>query len=119
VFKLLAMLVTFLFVALALLALRQHRLELTSQSASIYESIRDRHQTLLDQRAEIAKRTNPWALANALNEQGVNTGEALRTRATRLPNRDAAPAAPGAAPPVETDLVAPLLDDGHAAGRPR
>jgi hypothetical protein len=117
-FKLLALLVTFLLVALALLALRQHRLELTSQSAAIYDTIRDRHHTLLDQRVEIARRTNPWALAAALNQSGVNTGDALRVRDTTL----GAPANSANVPAVETDLVAPLLNDGtgHAnPGRPR
>ena len=82
-FKLLAMIVTFLAVGLTLLALRQHRLELTSQSAAIYDIIRDRNHTLLDQRVEIARKTNPWAIASALHDSGVNTGDALRIRDTR------------------------------------
>jgi hypothetical protein len=116
VFKLLAMLVTFLLVALGLLGLRQHRLELTSQSTRIYETIRDRQHTLLDQRVAIARETNPWAIAAALEEHGVDTGDALRKRQTQLGKP------PGAVtvPAVETDLVAPLLGDGHAGqSRPR
>jgi hypothetical protein len=107
VFKLLAMLVTFLLVALGLLGLRQHRLELTAHSTRIYETIRERQHTLLDQRVEIARRTNPWAIANALETQGVNTGEAMRRRQTQ------AGRPPGAVqvPAVESDLVAPLLNN--------
>ena len=110
-FKLLAMLVTFLMVALCLLGLRQHRLELTSECTRIYDTIRDRQHTLLDQRVEIARQTNPWAIAAALEQQGVNTGDALRARQTHLGARGAAN--PNA---VETDLVAPLLNDGRPAG---
>ena len=40
-FKLLAMLVTFLLVALMLLGLRQRRLELTSETSAIYAQIRE------------------------------------------------------------------------------
>ena len=116
--KLLVMLVTFLFVGLALLALRQHRLELTSQSAAIYDTIRDRNHTLLDQRVEIARRTNPWAVASALKDAGINTGQALELRDTQLNKPVASPATPA----VETDLVAPLMNDGSGhlnPSRPR
>ena len=115
--KLLVMLVTFLLVALTLLGLRQHRLELTSESAGIYDRIRERNETLLDQRVVITKITNPWALAAALNDSGVDTGEALRSRQTRIGE----PAAePGGVRPVETDLLAPVVGDGHAnPTRPR
>src|SRR3954471_3399162 len=98
--KLLVMLVAFLLVALTLLGLRQHRLELTSESAAIYERIRERNETLLDQRVVIARRTNPWALAAALNESGVDTGDALRARQTRVGE----PAPTPGVRPIETDL---------------
>lgn len=97
-FKLLTMLVAFLLVALALLGLRQRRLELTSQSVTIYSQIRERNETLLDQRVLIAQKTNPWTLADALQKSGVNTGAALQTRVTALK----APAPTG----IETDLTA-------------
>jgi len=113
VFKLLAMLVTFLLVSLCLLWLRQHRLELTSQCTRIYDMLLDRQHTIRDQRVEIARHTNPWAVAAALEQQGVNTGEALRTRQTHLGK----PAA-GNAPAVETDLIAPLLN-GPSGNRVR
>ena len=97
--KLLVMLVTFLGVGLALLGLRQHRWELNSQSARIYGQIRERNETLLDQRVAIARVTNPWALVAALKDSGMNTGGALERRGTKV----------GKTPPaVETDLVAPL-----------
>ncbi len=97
-FKLLAMLFIFLIVALALLGMRQRRLELTSESSSIYAQIRDRNETLLDQRVEIARQTNPKTLATALQNAGIDTGAALQSR---QPIRRTLPV-------VETDLVAPL-----------
>ena len=75
--KLLTMLVAFLLVALALLGLRQRRLELTSQSVVIYSQIRERNETLLDLQVAIAQTTNPWTLADALQRSGVNTGKQL------------------------------------------
>ena len=111
--KLLVMLVTFLAVALALLGIRQHRLELTSQSAAIYERIRERNETLLDQRVLIARQTNPWTLATALKDSGVNTGTALQPRDTQLGRP--LPATPA----VETDLIAPLIDGHSNPARPK
>jgi hypothetical protein len=102
--KLLVMLGAFLLVALTLLSLRQHRLELTAQTAKIYDQIRDRNDTLLSQKVEIARRTNPWTLANNLQQSGVNTGAALQVHT--LPGHTAS-----TAPVVEDDLVAPLLDN--------
>jgi hypothetical protein len=104
VFKLLFTLGTFLVVALALLALRQHRLELTSESMKIHDEISAREHTLWDQRAEIARRTNPWALASGLQAAGVDTGAALTPRPSSKP----------AAPAIQTDLAAPFRGDaGH------
>ncbi len=102
--KLLVMLGAFLLVALTLLSLRQHRLELTAQNAKIYGQIRDRNDILLTQQVEIARRTNPWTLANNLQQSGINTGGALQPRPT-------AGHAAQIAPAVEDDLVAPLLDN--------
>ncbi|HEY4329704.1 MAG TPA: hypothetical protein VGN88_08200 [Phycisphaerae bacterium] len=102
--KMLVMLGAFLLVALTLLSLRQHRLELTAQSAKIYGEIRDRNDILLTQQVEIARRTNPWTLANNLQKSGVNTGTALQLRP------DSTPHTTPPAGTVETDLVAPLLD---------
>ncbi len=99
VFKLLAMLVTFLAVALMLVGLRQRRLELTAESAAIYGQIRDRRETLLDLEVEIAQKTNPWALANALQQAGVNTGGAMQPRRASVGR---------SVPSVETDLTAPV-----------
>jgi hypothetical protein len=107
VLKLLIMLVAFLGVALALLGLRQHRMELTSESVKIYDQIRERNESLLDQRAQIARNTNPWSLAATLKDAGVNTGAALR-------GRDPEPHAQATKPQVETDLVAPLMDRANS-----
>ena len=115
-FKLLFILGTFLVVALALLAVRQHRLDLTSESVKIHDEIQAREHSLWDQRAQIAEHTNPWALASGLREAGVDTGAALN------PHESQRAVTPSAPPAIETDLLAPVRGDGggHAnANRPR
>lgn len=109
-FKLLFTLGTFLVVALSLLALRQRRLELTSESVQIHDRIMAREQTLWGERVEIAQRTNPWALNAGLKAAGIDTGAAMSERDTGKKPPGAA-AAPGA---IETDLVAPVQNGGHA-----
>ena len=94
--KLLAMLVTFLVVGLMLLGLRQRRLELTAECSGLYAHIRGQEETLLGQRVEIAKNTNPWALNASLTNAGVNTGGALKPRRATVGRT---------VPAVETDLV--------------
>ena len=94
------MLVALLLVALVLLGLRQRRLELTSETAAIYAQIREKNEALLDQRVEIAKVTNPWAIAGTLTSSGIDTGAALRSRSTSV-GRAPVPA-------IETDLVDPV-----------
>jgi cell division protein FtsL len=99
VFKLLTMLVMFLMVALMLLSLRQRRLELTSESSAIYGQIRERNETLYGLHVEIAKITNPWALADTWKKAGMNTGGAFDPRRTSVGRPT---------PSVETDLTAPI-----------
>ena len=77
-FKLLAMLMAFLLVALMLLSLRQRRLELTAETSQIYSKIRDAKETLLDGKVDIAKKSSPTALATALQNSGVDTGGPAR-----------------------------------------
>jgi hypothetical protein len=96
VFKLLAMLVTFLVVGLMLLGLRQRRLELTAECSRLYGHIGEQNKVLLGQRVEIARRTNPWALNASLKSAGVNTGAALAPRRAT---------AGRTLPPGETDLT--------------
>ena len=100
-FKLLTMLVAFLLVALALLGLRQRRLELTAESAKIYSHIRERNETILSQRVEITRHTTPQTLAAALEASGVNTGAALHMRGASV-GRGTTPSG------IETDLTAPV-----------
>ncbi|HUO08654.1 MAG TPA: hypothetical protein VM008_10170 [Phycisphaerae bacterium] len=117
-FKLLVMLGTFLLIALSMLALRQRRLEMTADSVRIHDEILARRQTLLDQRVEISKRTNPWALAAGLKAAGMDTGGALEARpSTQTPSQRTGAASSG----VETDLLAPVMgDSGHPnPNRPR
>ncbi len=108
-FKLLVMLGTFLLVALAMLALRQRRLEMTAESVRIHDEILARRQTLLDQRVQISKQTNPWALAAGLKAAGMDTGGALEQRpSTNVGSSNSTPA-------VVTDLEAPVMDEsGHS-----
>jgi hypothetical protein len=100
VFKLLTMLAAFLVVALALLGLRQRRLELTAETARIYSQIRERNETLLDQRVVIARQTNPQALAANLEARGENTGPALQVRGVTTNKPPTTPSGP------VTDLTA-------------
>ena len=110
VFKLLVMLGTFLLVALAMLALRQRRLEMTAESVKIHDEILARRQTLLDQRVQISKQTNPWALAAGLKAAGMDTGGALEQRPSTADVRSN-----NGTPAVVTDLVAPVMgDSGHS-----
>ena len=97
--KLLFVLVTMLGVGMALLGLRQLRWELNSQSVKIYSQIRERNETLLDQRVAIARWTNPWALAATLKNSGINAGGAMERRGTQISRP---------LPLVESDLVAPI-----------
>lgn len=66
--------VVFLLVALALLGLRQHRLELTSQTAQLQADVQLREQTMWGQRMKIAQETNPVVLAAELKKQGLADG---------------------------------------------
>jgi hypothetical protein len=118
VFKLLVTLGVFLLVALELFWLRHHRLEITSQCATIQSEIKNREETLLGQRVQIARETNPWALASSLEAAGSNPGDALITRDGRTP---ATVRRTQNTPAVETDLLAPLVDPdgGHNPSRPR
>lgn len=98
-FKLLAMLVTMLAVGLMLLGLRQRRLELTAECSQLYAHIRNQNETLLGQRVDIARNTNPWALNGALTGAGWDTGPALKARRATVGR---------VVPAVETDLTAPV-----------
>ena len=66
-----------------MLGLRQRRLELTSESSAIYAQIRDRNETLMDQRVEIAKITNPWTLAVRPQKAGREHRGGLESRRPR------------------------------------
>ncbi len=110
-FKLLAMLLTFLLVGLTLLGLRQHRLELTSKSAAIFAEIQNKEDKIRGQQVDIARETNPWTILAALKQAGINTGDAMQTRSQG--------ASGPTVPAIETDLVAPLLDTPHTPARPR
>ena len=98
-FKLLAMLVTFLVVGLTLLGLRQRRLELTAESSRLYTHIREQNETRLEEERQIVGISNPWALKDALQRSGVNTGGALERRRSTVGR---------VVPAIETDLVAPV-----------
>ncbi len=84
-FKLLVTLGTFLFVALALLGLRHHHLELTSQSAKLYDQIQQRLHTTWDQEAQIAGKTNPIATVKNIKSNGLDTSLYERSGAMTQP----------------------------------
>ena len=100
----------FLLVALALLALRERRLALTSESVKIHAQIVARQQSLWDERVQIARRTNPWALAAGLQKAGMNAGDVMDPTDTVTARASAGAAR--AAPAVETDLTAAVREDG-------
>ncbi len=103
--KLLFMIIALLLLSLAVLGLRHHRQEVTSQTAKIHALILQREQSLADQKVLITRATNPLTLAINLKAAGMNAGEAMQPRDVRRTR-----VAPGAPAPgtVETDLVAPL-----------
>ena len=109
------MLGTFLLIALAMLALRQRKLEMYADTVKIHDEILARRQTLLDQRVEITKKTNSWALAASLKAAGVDVGGALESR----PSAESGTNGPQI-PKVESDLLAPVIGNGHSnPSRPR
>ena len=75
-FKLLFTIGVFLMLALTLLGLRQHRLELESQTAQLRRiALAEREETLRDQQVTITQRTNPLALLDGLNKKGLDLGQ--------------------------------------------
>ena len=106
--KLLFTLGAFLVISLAVLGLRQRRLEISAETARLHDQIKLREQTLWDQQVQIAKSTNPLTLAVNLKSAGMNAGEALQPRATG--RRAGGTGAGASAKPPETDLIAPLRD---------
>ena len=69
--KLLVMLVSFLLLALAILGIRQHRLEVTSQTSRLIDQIEQRKHELWDQDPKITETSNPLALAQNLKSRGL------------------------------------------------
>lgn len=112
-FKMLVTLGVFLVVALTLLAVRTHRLEVTSESARIHEEIKQREQTLLDQRAQIAQQVTPWTLVANLKAAGMDAGDAVVSHAITTPPTVRQQSQ---TPAVETDLVAPLMNNNDSGG---
>jgi len=99
--------------SLAVLALRHHRLEITSQTAKLHDTIKAREQSLWDERVQIARNTNPLALAVNLKTQGMSPGAALQPRDTQTKKTRS-----DAGTHVETDLVGPLRDSGSGHSNP-
>jgi hypothetical protein len=74
--KLFFFLIVALLLALAVLGLRHHTMELQAQSARLRDKIRQQENMLRDQDPEIAKATNPLVLAERLKKAGAdNAGE--------------------------------------------
>ncbi len=102
--KFLAMIGVFLLVGLVLLGLRQHRLELTSQTAKLHDQILDREQVLWGQQEEIARKTNPLAVSAGLKKAMPELTAAYLTGSTP-PERGVQSPTHGDA---DRDLIAPL-----------
>ena len=100
-------------VALVVLALRHHRLEVTSETVRIHDEILARKQMLLDQRSgdRLRRRRIRGRLAAGLKAAGMDTGNALESRTSSVPK-----AAGPVIPRVETDLVALPVVDGGGGG---
>jgi hypothetical protein len=96
---------SFLFVALALVGLRHHHLELTSQSAKLFEQIQDRTHTLWGQEAVIAEKTNPIATAKNFKSAGLDTTAFTPNGALTQP---APKKTKGTSARDDGDLIAPL-----------
>ena len=87
-FKLLFTLVIFLALGLALLGLRQHRLELTAEAARLHQQVSEREQTLWGQEVQIALRTDPRKITEAIKASGIELALPISGNATqpsRLP----------------------------------
>jgi len=117
--KLFATLLVFLLLALAVLGLHHHRLELTAQSARLRDHIRQQEHLLADQRVEIARTTDPRVLAEHLkkaltDDQGIPPDSAPgrivpagAANGVALPNPVRAPANHGLVT-ISHDSVRPL-----------
>jgi len=101
--KLMVMIGAFLLVGLSLLGLRQHRLELTSQTAKLHDQILEREQVMWGQELQIAKTTNPLAVSEGLKTAMPELTAAYLPRGT-APARGVRTPAPGG----DRDLIAPL-----------
>lgn len=95
--KLLVTLLAFLALALAVLGLRQHRLELTAQTARLLEQIERRTHSTWDQEARITTVSNPLVLAQNLKSRGMAGDIGVRD----VPRANRETDNPG-------DLIAPL-----------
>jgi hypothetical protein len=105
--KLFATLIVFLLLALAMLGLRHHRMELTAQTARLRDQIRQQEHVLGDQRVQIAKVTNPLVLTENLKKAGID-GAGIPPPPEAPLGMQIVPAVPG---PVDADLAPP-----HAGG---
>ncbi|MEI8197423.1 MAG: hypothetical protein WCI73_16115 [Phycisphaerae bacterium] len=72
--KLFVTLVLFLALALGLLGLRMRRLELTAETARLRLDVERRQHQLWGQEDQIARQTNPPALAEGLHNSGLVLG---------------------------------------------
>ena len=87
-FKLLFTLLVFLAIGLALLGLRQHRLELTADAARLHQQVTEREQTLWGQEVQIAGPTDPRKITEAIKASGIELALPISGSATqqsRLP----------------------------------
>jgi hypothetical protein len=105
--KLFATLIVFLLLALAMLGLRHHRMELTAESARLRDQIRQQEHVLGDQRVQIAKVTNPLILTENLKKAGID--------GAGIPPPPEAPLGMQIVPPGPAPVDADLIPS-HAGG---
>lgn len=105
-FKLLFTLGVFLILALALLGIRTHTLELTAETARLRQQVTQREQQLWGQEIPITQQTNPMVLVKRLEETGMVLQNAEGPAATRSETSHV---------DTDRDLTAPLRRRGSTS----
>lgn len=107
-FKLFVTLVLFLALALGLLGLRMRRLELTAETARLRLDVERRQHQLWGQEDQIARQTNPPALAEGLRNSGLVLGRPIGSAAAGDGRDVTNVGAGGVRTDADRDLLAPV-----------
>ena len=106
--KLFVTLVLFLALALGLLGLRMRRLELTAETARLRLDVERRQHQLWGQEDQIARQTNPPALAEGLHNSGMVMGSPIGVPARGAGTANTGNGGGGAHSDTDRDLLAPV-----------